>query len=330
MQNLINFLTAGILAAAPLLFGVLGEILTEKSGNLNLGVEGMMFMGGLGGLVGAYVYGGAVAEPNAILAVLIAMLCAMACAGLGALIYSIITITFRANQNVTGLALTIFGVGFANFFGEAIAAADPNHVLAVGEAVRNAFNSAIFPPFMEKIPYIGKLVFSHNFMVYLSIVLAIAMSRFLYHSRCGLNLRAVGENPATADAAGVNVTLYKYVATCLGGAISGLGGLYLVMNAACGVGGVWVHNCIDGYGWLAVALVIFSVWSPTRAILCALVFGGLSVMRYYYPIAFIHSTIYDIMPYVVTAIVLVAVSIRNSRLSQPPESLGLPYFREER
>lgn len=330
MQNLINFLTAGILAAAPLLFGVLGEILTEKSGNLNLGVEGMMFMGGIGGLMGAYYYGGAVAEPNAMVAVLIAMLASMLFAGLGALIYSVITITFRANQNVTGLALTIFGVGFANFFGEALAAADPNHVLAVGETVRNAFNGAIFPDFLVGLPYVGTLLFSHNFMVYLSVVLAIALSLFLYRSRRGLNLRAVGENPATADAAGVNVTLYKYVATCLGGAISGLGGLYLVMNAACGVGGVWVHNCIDGYGWLAVALVIFSVWSPSRAIVCALVFGGLSVMRYYYPISFIPSTIYDMMPYVVTAIVLVAVSIRNSRLSQPPESLGLPYFREER
>lgn len=330
MQNLINFLTAGILAAAPLLFGVLGEILTEKSGNLNLGVEGMMFMGGIGGLVGAYFYGNAVAEPNATMAVLIALLSSMICAGFGALIYSITTITFRANQNVTGLALTIFGVGFANFFGEAIAAADPNHVLAVGDTVRNAFNSTIFPAFMVKIPYLGRLLFSYNFMVYLSIVLAVGLRVFLYHSRCGLNLRAVGENPATADAAGVNVMRHKYVATCLGGAISGLGGLYLVMNAACGVGGVWVHNCIDGYGWLAVALVIFSVWSPSRAILAALVFGGLSVMRYYYPISFIPSTIYDMMPYVATAAVLVVVSIRNSRLSQPPESLGLPYFREER
>lgn len=330
MNNLINFLTAGILAAAPLLFGVLGEILAEKSGNLNLGVEGMMFMGGIGGLLGAYFYGGATENPSALMAVLIAMLCSMLCAGLGAFLFSVLTISLRANQNVTGLALTIFGVGFANFFGEAIAATDPNRVLSVSEAVRDAFNGAIFPPALVNIPFLGKLLFSHNFMVYLSVLLAVALSLFLYHSRRGLNLRAVGENPATADAAGVNVTLYKYMATCVGGAVTGLGGLYLVMNGACGVGGVWVHNCIDGYGWLAVALVIFSVWSPGRAVLCSLVFGGLSVMRFYYPISWIPSSIYDIVPYLTTAIVLIAVSIRNSRQSQPPESLGLAYFREER
>lgn len=330
MNNLINFLTVGILAAAPLLFGVLGEILAEKSGNLNLGVEGMMFMGGVGGIMGAYFYGRATETPSTMVAVFIALLCAMLCAAFGAFLYSVLTISLRANQNVTGLALTIFGVGFGNFFGEAIAAQDPGRVLAVSEAVRNAFNGPIFPPAMVNIPYIGKLLFSHNFMVYLAVLIAVALSVFLYHSRKGLNLRAVGESPATADAAGVNVTLYKYVATCLGGAISGLGGLYLVMNGACGVGGVWVHNCIDGYGWLAVALVIFSVWSPARAVVCALIFGGLSVMRYYYPIPFIPSTIYDIVPYLTTAVVLIAVSIRNSRQSQPPQSLGLAYFREER
>lgn len=330
MNNLVNFLTAGILAAAPLLFGVLGEILTEKSGNLNLGVEGMMFMGGIGGMMGAYYYERAVSEPVAVVAVLIAILCAMLFAGFGAFLYSVITITLRANQNVTGLALSIFGVGFGNFFGEAVSAADPSHVLAVGTAVRDAFNNPIFPQPLVNLPYVGKLLFSHNFLIYFGVVLAIGMSLFLYHSRRGLNLRSVGESPATADAAGVNVTLYKYLATCIGGAICGIGGLYLVMNAACGVGGVWVHNCIDGYGWLAVALVIFSVWSPSRAILCALVFGGLSVMRYYYPISFIPSTIYDIMPYLATAVVLVAVSMRHNRRNQPPASLGLAYFREER
>ena len=208
MNNLINFLTAGILAAAPLLFGVLGEILTEKSGNLNLGVEGMMFMGGIGGLMGAYFYERAVGEPSAMVAVLIAILCAMLFAGFGALLYSIITITFRANQNVTGLALSIFGVGFGNFFGEAVASTDPSRVLAVGNTIKGAFNNAIFPQSMVNIPYFGKLLFSHNFMVYLAILMALAMSLFLYRSRKGLALRSVGENPATADAAGINVTLY--------------------------------------------------------------------------------------------------------------------------
>ena len=330
MDSLVNIFVAAVLAGTPLLFGTIGEILTEKSGNLNLGVEGMMFMGGIGGILGAYYYERAVDEPIAMVAVLIALLCSMLFAGFGAYLYSVITITFRANQNVTGLALSIFGVGFGNFFGEAVSNADPSRVLTVGTEVRDAFNNAIFPQAVVNLPYVGKLLFSHNFMVYFGVLLAAGMSVFLYRTRKGLNLRAVGESPATADAAGINVTRYKYLATCLGGGICGLGGLYLVMNAACGVGGAWVHNCIDGYGWLAVALVIFSVWSPKRAVLCALIFGALSVMRYYYPLPFIPSTIYDIIPFVVTAVVLIAVSIRHSRLSQPPASLGLAYFREER
>jgi len=330
MQHLINFLTAGIIAAAPLLFGVLGEILTEKSGNLNLGVEGMMFMGAIGGLLGAYYYEQAVAQPVALVVVLIAMACAMLAALLGALLYSVITITLRANQIVTGLALSIFGIGFGNYFGEAMANASPTGVLAVGSVTKSAFNGAIFPPALVNLPYVGKIIFSHNFMVYLALALALGMWLFLKKTRTGLNLRAVGESPATADAAGINVTLYKYLATCIGGGICGLGGLYLVMNASSGVGGAWVHNCIDGYGWLAVALVIFSVWSPSRAILCALVFGGLSVMRYYYRIGFISPSIYDIIPYIATVVVLVVVSMRRSRKNQPPDSLGLAYFREER
>lgn len=329
MDNLINFLTAGILAAAPLLFGVLGETLTEKSGNLNLGVEGMMFMGGIAGIIGPYYYEKA-GGTNPYAALVIALVCALACAGLGALIFSVLTITLRANQNVTGLALTMFGTGFANYFGEAIGHADPSGFLSVSTAVKGVFNNPIFPAPLTELPFVGKLLFSHNFMVYLALVLALAMAYFLNKSRTGLNLRAVGENPATADAAGIGVTKYKYLATCLGGALTGLGGLYLVMNAGAGVGGAWVHNCINGYGWLAVALVIFAVWSPARALWCALIFGGLACMRYYYPISFVPASIYDIVPYIVTAVVLVAVSIRHNRANQPPASLGLSYFREER
>ena len=330
MSNLINFLTAGILAAAPLLFGVLGEIVTEKSGNLNLGVEGMMFMGGSMGIVGAYFYEKFTDNPNTAVAVIIAMLCALLAAGLGALIYSVITITLRGNQNVTGLALSIFGVGFGNFFGEAVGQADPSKALSVGAGVKAAFNGPIFPQSLVQIPYLGKLLFSHNFMVYLAVLLAVLLGWFLTRTRKGLHLRAVGESPATADAAGISVTGYKYLATCVGGALTGLGGLYVVMNAACGVGGSWVHDCIDGVGWLAVALVIFATWNPRRAILCALVFGGLSVMRFYYPVSFIPASIYDIVPYLATALVLILVSRKHRRSNQPPASLGLAYFREER
>ena len=327
MDKVLSFVVAAVLAGTPLLFGTLGEILTEKSGNLNLGVEGMMFMGGVAGLAGSYYYEQAVASPNPVVSVVIAIVCAILCAAFGALIYSVLTITLRANQNVTGLALTIFGTGFANFLGEAIGNTASSRYMAVGNVTKNAFNSGI--PVLQDLPVVGKLLFSYNFMVYLGIVVAIILAWFLGRSRAGLNLRSVGESPATADAAGINVTVYKYLATCVGGGICGLGGLYIVMNSANGVGGVWVHNCVNGKGWIAVALVIFATWSPARALLGSLVFGALSVMRLYVALG-IPAQIYDIFPYIATVIVLVAVSMRRKRENQPPQSLGLAYFREER
>jgi len=324
----LNFLTASILAACPLLLGTIGESLTEKSGNLNLGVEGMMFMGGIAGLAGSYYYEQAAVNPSAVLSAIIAVICAFACAAFGALIYSVITITLRANQNVTGLALTIFGTGSGNFVGGLMSTAAGGYV-AVSNVTKSGFNASIFPH-LSKIPVVGTFLFSYNFLVYLSIILSVGITVFLGRSKAGLNLRAVGENPATADAAGINVTKYKYLATCIGGGITGLGGLYIVMNSANGVGGVWVYNCISGFGWLAVALVIFATWNPARAIYCSLIFGALSVMRYYYPISFLPASIYDIFPYIATIVVLIIVSLRKSRGNQPPASLGLAYFREER
>lgn len=322
----LNFFAAAVLAGTPLLFGTLGEILTEKSGNLNLGVEGMMFMGGAGGLAGAYYYEQAAANPNGIIAALVAVICAFLCAALGAALYSVLTVTLRANQTVTGLALTIFGVGAGNFAGELLGSYSGGYA-TVSNVTRNAFNNSV--PVLSEIPIIGKLLFSYNFTVYLAILTAVAMAWFLYRSRTGLNLRAVGENPATADAAGVNVTRYKYLATITGGGICGLGGLYIVMNAAGGSGGTWVHNGISGQGWIAVALVIFVTWSPARALWGSLLFGALSVMRLYVPLG-IPAQIYSIFPYIATIIVLVAVSMRRRRESHPPESLGTAYFREER
>ncbi|MGM9566551.1 ABC transporter permease subunit, partial [Evtepia sp.] len=178
MNNLINFLTAGILAAAPLLFGVLGELLTEKSGNLNLGVEGMMFMGGIAGIVGPYYYEKA-GGTNPYVALVIALVCALVCAGLGALVFSVLTITLRANQNVTGLALTMFGTGFGNYFGEAIGHADPSGFLSVSASVKSLFNSPVFPDPLVNLPVVGKLLFSHNFMVYLAVILAVILAYFL-------------------------------------------------------------------------------------------------------------------------------------------------------
>jgi len=326
-MTMLNFFCAAVLASCPLLFGTLGESLTEKSGNLNLGVEGMMFMGVVAGLGGSYYYEKSAENPVAIISVLIAIGCAFLCAALGALIYSVITITFRANQNVTGLALTIFGIGFGNFVGEAMSNAAGGYVV-VSDLTKTAFNTPLFPA-LSTIPIVGKLFFSYNFMVYLSLVCAIVLAVFLKYTRVGLNLRSVGENPATADAAGINVERYKYLATVIGGGITGLGGLYIVMNSANGVGGVWVHNCISGYGWLSVALVIFAMWNPSRAVFCAFIVGALSVMRLYISLG-IPDQIYNIFPYIATVIVLIFVSLRKKRENQPPASLGLAYFREER
>ncbi len=326
LNLVINLLSAAVLAGTPLLFGTLGEILTEKSGNLNLGVEGMMFMGGVAGIAGAYYYElAAGAAASGVVAALIAVVCAFLCGMFGALIYSFLTITLRANQNVTGLTLTIFGTGFANFFGEHIAQNAAGGYAAVGDATKAVFGG-VHVPVLSDIPYVGKLLFSYNFMVYLGVAAALVLAWFFLRTRVGLNLRAVGENPATADAAGINVTRYKYLATCIGGGICGVGGMYVVMVTC---NGVWVHNCVNGLGWIAVALVIFAAWSPKRALLGSLVFGGLSILRLYVPLS-IPMQIYDMMPYAATVLVLIVTSIRQSREKTQPASCGLNYFREER
>lgn len=331
ITNILNFINMAVLASAPLLLATLGEILTEKSGNLNLGVEGMMFMGAISSLGAAYSYEQAVTlaggTPSPLIAALIAAGAGAAAGGFGALIYAFLVVTLRANQNVTGLTLTIFGTGFANFFGELIGKQAGGFV-QVSQATKAMFGNINFGP-LSQVPVVGALLFRYNWMVYFGLLAMFAMAFFLGKSRRGLNLRAVGENPATADAAGVNVTLYKYVATVVGGALCGLGGMYISMSST-SCAGVWVHNCVNGYGWLAVALVIFATWSPTRAWLCGLVFGGLLVVRNYYPIPGLPMQIYSMFPYIATILVLVIASVRQVKEHAQPASCGMNYFREER
>ena len=307
IEILASLFPAAVLAGTPLLLGALGEILTERAGNLNLGVEGMMFMGAISGLAGSYFYEQAVLSsggtPNGVLSAIIAMITSMLAGMLGALIYSFLTISLRANQNVTGLTLTIFGPGFGNFFGEYI-----------GQKA-----GGLRIPVLSELPAVGPLLFNYNWLVYLAILLAVFLSWFLTRSRVGLNLRAVGEDPATADAVGINVTLYKYAATVIGGGICGIGGMYMSMVTT---SGVWVHGCVSGYGWLAVALVIFSTWRPFRGMVVALIFGV--------SIPGLPAQIYDMLPYAATILVLVVTSMRSSREHAQPKSCGLNYFREER
>ena len=326
MNAIIALIYNAILNGTPLMYGTLGEILTEKSGNMNLGVEGMMYMGGAVGLAGAFYYG-KMAGDGAIgtVAVLIAILLAFIAGALGALIFSFITISLRANQNVTGLALAIFGTGIGQFVGEYMRNKEGGYVVISNE-LKNFFQSSPFPKVLQDIPVIGKLIFGHNFFVYLGIIIAVVMAFYINKTRFGLNLRAVGESPATADAAGINITRYKYLATVLGGGISAIGGMVYIMTIA---GGVWNHLGLSGEGWLAVALVIFCLWRPLNAIWGSALFGALMILylRVQLPIP---SEIYKILPYVVTIIVLVFTSLRKKRENQPPESLGIAYFREER
>ncbi len=328
MDNLINLFNAAVLAGTPLLLGTLGNILTSKSGNLNLGVEGMMFMGAVSGLAGAYYYEqwavAAFGAASGLIASLAALFAAFLTGAFGALIYAFLTVTLRADQNVTGLTLAIFGTGFGNFFGEFMGIKASGYV-AVGQTVKAAFSNLRIPV-LSDIPYVGRLLFQYNWIVYFAIAVALLMAWFLGRARAGLNLRAVGENPATADAAGINVTRYKYMATVVGGGICGVGGMYMVMVTC---SGVWVHNCVNGYGWLAVALVIFAAWSPAQALLAALIFGGLSILRMYVPLG-IPMQIYDMLPYVATVLVLILTSIRQSRERSQPAACGVNYFREER
>ncbi len=309
-----------------ILFGALGEILTEKSGNLNLGIPGIMYMGGISGLMGAFLYENNNPNPNAFVGVLISFLCAFACAALGGLIYSVLTITLRVNQNVTGLALTIFGTGFGNFFGGSISKLAGGVGQISVKTTGSAYTAKI--PVLSDIPVIGDLIFSYGFMTYLCIIAAIVLSVFLFRTRKGLNLRAIGENPATADAAGINVTKYKYLATCIGAGLAGLGGLYFVMEYS---GGTWTDNGFGDRGWLAVALVIFALWKPLNAIWGAFLFGALYILYLYIPgLGRSMQEVFKALPYVVTIIVLVFTSFRKKKENQPPAGLGLPYFREDR
>ncbi len=329
LATLIAWFNHTIVFGTVMIYGATGEIITEKSGHLNLGVPGIMYVGGFAGFASAHYYEHNATNFNPFVCIFLTFLCAFAASVLMGLLYSFITITLRANQNVTGLTVTIFGVGIGNFFGKIVMG--DGSTVAVSKKANDAFSAAI--PGLSDIPLIGDLLFKYGFMVYLAIILAIVIQYFLNKTKAGLNLRAIGENPATADAAGINVTLYKYLATCIGAGISGLGGLYYVLEYG---HGIWnTENGIEALGWLAVALVIFSTWKPINVIWGSLLFGFLFWAYQYLPNLGVKIPNYAInlvqmLPYIVTMIVLVFASFRNKRENQPPESLGLSYFREDR
>lgn len=327
IAQIITLIRTTISFGTVIMYGSLGEIMTEKSGHLNLGVPGIMYMGGIGGLLGAYLYENSVASPVPFVGLLIATLGTLVCSVLGGLIYSFLTITLRANQNVTGLTLTIFGSGVANFFGGSLSKLAGGVGQISVASTSSAFRAT--QHLTDSIPYIDDILFNYGFMVYLVIIIAVIMSRFINRTSRGLNLRAVGEDPATADAAGINVTKYRYFATCTGAAISGLGGLYYVMDY---IKGTWANDGnIEALGWLAVALVIFATWKPLRAIWGAYLFGALYWLYNFIPgQSRSMQEIFKMLPYLVTIVVLITVSLRRKKENQPPSALGLSYFREDR
>ncbi len=326
---LVSFIQRAIMQGIPLLFGSTGEIITEKSGHLNLGIPGIMYVGGISGVIGAFLYEQSVpAEAmNPFLTVAIPLVCTLLGALLMGLIYCLLTVTLRANQNVTGLALTTFGVGFGNFFGGSLIKLTDSEVPSITLITTSEVFSQKLP-FADKLGWFGDIFLSYSFLAYSAIIISLVTTYVLNKTRIGLNLRAVGENPATADAAGINVNRYKYLSTCIGSMIAGLGGLYYVMDYA---SGIWSNDAFGDRGWLAIALVIFAVWKPTRSILGSFLFGGLYVAHNYIPgLSMSAQEIFKMLPYLVTILVLVLTSTRRRRENQPPAHLGLSYFREDR
>ncbi len=323
------FLFNIILYNIPLLYGTVGEILVEKSGSLNLGVEGIMAVGAIFGyLCGCYT--------NSLLVGIVTAFFAGALCGL---IFALLTVTLQANQNITGLTITTFGVGVFFFVGNGLKAMGAWPVMGNFSNINNGFKSLSIPV-LSDIPIIGKGLFGHNILVYLGVAIAVAVWWYLKHTTTGLRLRSIGENPGSADSVGINVKRMKYLHICAGCGIMGIGGYYmgLLMNGSIG------SSCwINGYGWIAVALVIFANWNPVMAILGTLVFGFFNTLYVSgsslagaFPellgwLSDIPTQLYKALPFIVTAFVLVVTSIRNKRGSSGlPAALGLNYFREER
>ena len=314
---MLAFLVSAIRLGMTFLLGSTGETITEKSGHLNLGIPGVMCVGAACGCYAEYMYFTAVGR-NIIplLAVIIPLIASLLGGALMGLLFSFLTVTLRANQNVTGLAITTLGVGMSEYI-----IAEASTIFTKGSKY---FTASL--PFADKLGWFGELFLGYGVFVYLALIIALGTSFVLNRTRVGLHLRAVGENPATADAAGINVSRYRYVATCVGCGIAGLGGLSFIMDY---LNGNWEY-CVDAIGWLSVALVIFTVWRPNLAILGSIVFGALYVASsYIVGVSFAGKELFKMLPYIVTILVLVITSMRSKK-NQPPAALGLPYFREER
>jgi simple sugar transport system permease protein len=320
---LVPFLKETISMAITYLFGSTGETVIEKGGNLNLGIPGIMCLGALGGVLGVNTYIAIFSVENIMgwLLILFAIFGSFIFAAFGGLIYAVLTVSLQSNQNVTGLALTTFGVGLMKFIGSNI---NQDNLTTASRSISKLFNQT----FYQKLGWFGEIFLSHGILVYLAIIIAILTTLFLSKTRKGLFLRSIGESPQTADAQGLNVSLYKYLAILIGSGIAGLGGLYYVMDRSGGT--TFVEAAIEAFGWMAVALVIFSMWKPGFSIVGSILFGGLYILPSFINVSNVQLKLFDILPYVVTIVVLIFTSVLNTKNSQPPASLGVNYYREER
>ncbi len=315
------FLKSAIRLSATFLFGSTGEIIIEKGGHLNLGIPGVMSVGAACGCIAEFYMVRAFGTSAPFMLLAIPILVTLLTGALMGLLFSFLTVTLRANQNVVGLAMTTFGVGLAGYLITKMQSQNFIIITRASKFYLNLFNLA------GNDNWFVKIFLSHGILVYIAIILAIVVQIILSKTRVGLNLRAVGENPATADAAGINVTKYRYVSTCVGCAISALGGLFCIMDY---MGGNWEY-ILEGYGWLSIALVIFTMWRPALAIPGSFIFGGLYILSSYIDgVTFAQMEIINILPYAVAIVVLIITSIFGKKNVQPPAALGLSYFREER
>ena len=322
-----SFLFAIVVYNIPLLYGTVGEIVVEKAGSLNLGVEGIMAVGAIFGyMIGCFANSLAVGIASAFV---IGALCG--------LLFAFLTVSLQANQNITGLTLTTFGLGVYFFAGNLLKAIKWP-VMGDYSGITAGF-APIKIPGLSQIPVIGEGLFSHNIMVYLGIAVAVGMWFYLNKTSAGLRLRSVGENPGAADAVGINVKRTKYLNIMLGCGIMGIGGYYMALN----MGGSFSSICwINGYGWIAVALVIFANWNTALAILGTFIFGFFNTLKVSgstLALAFpkvlgwlgdIPSEVFDALPFAITAIVLIVSSMSKRKNSGLPAALGVNYFREDR
>lgn len=325
MNYVVSFLAMAIKFATVFLFGATGEIINQKSGHLNMGTPGIMYLGALGGILGERIYLDSIpadAPLNPFLIVFIPVIFAIIFGALGGAIFSFFTVTLRCNQNVTGLTLTTFGVGIACYF---IGTMDTTRMAEAGLALQHAF------PGYASAGWFGEIFFSQSWFTYLGVVVAIAAAIIIKYTRVGLNLRAVGENAAAADNAGINVARYRYIATIIGGAIAGIGGAFYELDNVKGMFNV--ADGVDAFGWLALCIVIFSLWKPMIAVAASFLFACLSIAPIFFA-PFLGSAGYvtyllKMVPYVATILVLILTSVVTKK-NHAPASLGVAYFREDR